>query len=235
MAIKPEILKSWGPGGWSFYQPETDWHAPLPLSNSFNQQVKNIAAMRLANPRFNLPTDEPTVAADLEAFTEARWSKTYSRHGMVKFLAGPVEPKKKESSSMQPFKRTLSAAVGLVGIDVSSLEEWLGAGAVPVAQDLANRRAEICATCTTGNQKAGWRGLLTIPGEMALRRYIEGKNKLKLATPLDSELGSCTACHCVLELKVWQPAIFIKDNTEPEVFESHRKANPNCWVLAETK
>lgn len=230
--IKPEILKSWGPGGWSFYEPSADWHAPGPLENTFEKQVANIIAMRKANPHLNLSTDEPTVAAELEAYTEARWAKTYSKAGMVKFRVETGEDKKKGSRFTQSFSKPLAAVAGLAGIDPTSLVEWLGAGGVPVGQTLSNQRANVCAGCP-GNQKAGWRELLTLPAAMALKRYIESKHTLRLSTPYDDQLGSCQACHCVLELKVWQPASFIRESTEPAVFEKHRELNPECWVLKE--
>lgn len=232
MAIKPEILKSWGPGGWSFYEPAADWHAPGPLENTFDKQVANIVAMRKQNPQLNLPTDPPTVAAELEAYTEARWAKTYSKAGMVKFRVETQEDKKKESRFTRSLRHPLSAAAGLAGIDIRSLEEWLGAGGVPVGQAVADQRAAVCAPCPA-NKKAGWRELLTVPAAIALKAYLEAKYRMKLATPMDADLGSCSACHCVLELKTWQPIEFIKENTREEVFEAHRKANANCWVLSE--
>lgn len=233
MAIKPELLKGWGPGGWAFFQPETNWHAPGPLENSFEAQVKNIIAMRKLNPRFNLPTDEPTVAAELEAFQEARWAKTYSKRGMEKFQAGPIAPdKKKEPSFILHARKVLDAGAELAGVDPSSLEEWLGAGGVPVQKEVAYRRAAMCANCP-GNQKAGWRELLTIPAAKALRAYLSSKNDLKLETTMDANLGSCQACHCVLELKVWQPPEFIRDNTQADVIAKQRSFNPECWAANE--
>lgn len=231
--IKPDILKSWGPGGWPFYQPETNWHAPGPLENTFQAQVKNIIAMRVLNPRFGLAIDEPTVAAELEAYTEARWAKVYSKKGMLKFQAGPVElDKKKEPNFISGSKRVLSAVAGLVArADARSLEEWLGDRGKPVAAEEANRRAYLCVACK-GNQKSGWREIMTVPAAKALRAYLTGKHQLNLSTPLDRDLGSCSACHCVLELKIWQPLDFIRDNTDLETTEKHRAANPNCWAIA---
>ncbi len=229
--IKPEILKSWGPGGWSYFQPETDWHAPGPLENNFDQQVKNIVAMRKANPRFNLPTDEPTVAADLEAYTEARWAKTYSKAGMAKFRIETKEDKKKESSSMPRSRSLFNAAAGLVGINAKPLEDWLGSGGNPVAPELAEHRASVCVPCPVN--KAGWRDFLTLPAALAIKEYLSIKHKMKLTTTHDAQLESCNACHCVLELKVHQPIDHVKANTTAEEFEKHREANPNCWVLAE--
>ena len=230
--IKPEILKTWGPGGWIFYEPATNWTAPGPLENSFDQQVKNIIAMRQANPRFNLPTDEAAVAADLEAFTEARWAKTYSKAGMKKFRFERPEDKKKESSFTKFGRRQLAAVAALADIDTRALEEWLGAGGKPVTQELALQRAQTCAGCD-GNQKHGWRELLTVPASLALKTYLAAKHHMNLETSLDEELGSCTACHCPLELKVWADIAYTKENTTPEQFARHAKTNPDCWVLNE--
>lgn len=232
MAIKPDILKTWGPGGWSFYQPETDWHAPGPLENTFDQQVKNIIAMRQANPRFHLPTDEAAVAAELEAYTLARWSKTYSKKGMAKFMAGqPLsEDKKKESRSTFSGKSRLGGVAALAGIRTASLEDWLGYGGVPVDQVEADARAEICAGCDAN--KGNWREMLTVPAAAAIKAYLAHRNRMRLSTPFDDQLESCAACHCVLTLKVWQPIQHVRDNTTPEELFRHRKANPDCWVLA---
>lgn len=232
MAIKPSILQSWGPGGWQFYQPQTDWHAPGPLENTFQQQVDNIVKMRQANPRFKLPTDPAVVAADLEAYTIARWEKMYSRRGMAKFLANPPEEvKKKGSNTTHNSKHSLRGVAAAAGIDTRALEDWLGAGGTPVPQELANARAAVCVPCRAN--QGGWTRTLTVPAARAVRAYLEHKNRMKLATPHDPQLQSCKACTCVLTLKVFQPIQHIKDNTSPETFEKHREYNPDCWVLRE--
>lgn len=243
--IKPEILGGWGPGGWQFYQPETNWWAPLPLANNFQAQVKNIIAHRQANPRFNLPVDEATVSAELEAFTEARWRKTYSDRGMVKFLRESEEDKKKELPDTRPLSKpstrvagraggVVRAAVGLggkaLGMDTRGLEEWLGAGGKPVARELAENRAAVCAGCPA-NQR-GWRELLTVAAANRIALYLEQKHRLLLATPYDTALEECEVCHCVLTLKVWQPLEFALTSTDPE---EHRQKNPQCWIVTESQ
>lgn len=243
MAIKKEILGGWGPGGWQFYEPATDWWAPLPLANTFQKQVQNIIAHRKQNPRFNLPVDEAAVGAELEAFTEARWRKTYSNRGMAKFMAESDEDKKKDwpgtkssSSRGNPGAGlaggAVRAAVGLggkaLGLDTRGLDEWLGAGGKPVAADLAEKRAAVCAECPV-NQK-GWRELLTAPAARQIAHYLGQKHSLQLATPYDDRLEECAVCHCVLTLKVWQPLEFALTNSDPA---EHAKKNPNCWLVTE--
>lgn len=60
------------PGGWKFYQPETQWTMPTPLSQSWKTAVERIVQHRKANPAL---ADTATVAqaeADLEAYTRSR-------------------------------------------------------------------------------------------------------------------------------------------------------------------
>ena len=60
------------PGGWKFYQPETQWTMPNPLSQSWKTAVERIVQHRKANPAL---ADTATIAqaeADLEAYTRSR-------------------------------------------------------------------------------------------------------------------------------------------------------------------
>lgn len=245
--MKPEVLKGWPPGGWSFYQPETDWHAPAPLQYTFAQQCANIIAMRKLNAAKNLPTDEAEVAAELERYTEARLGTTYSRHGLQKFLVEAPEDKKKgssftaSSSSRNGGGAGLAegigrAAVGLggkaLGMDTRGLQDWLGEGGRPVAAELANYRASICAPCR-GNQKGDWRRWLTTKGAGVIRGYLGHKHSMALATQWDEKLGICVACKCCMELKVWSPIQHIRDTIERDVEVKLLHTNDKCWVLQE--
>lgn len=236
MALKPQVLNGWPPGGWSYFQPETNWHAPDPLQNTFDQQAQNISDMRKKNPAKSLPFDKATCAADLEAYTEARLAKTYSRSGMQKFqvlTAAEQEAKKKVSNAMPFVRSVLKGAAAVVGVDSTALEEWLGAGGKPVSQETANSRASVCVGCKA-NKKAGWLEAVTIPAAKALRGYLGLKHGMNLKTLHDSDIGSCSVCDCVLELKVWAPIEHVRDNTTPETMEKHKEANADCWVVKES-
>jgi len=63
------------PGGWQFYQPETKWNAPSPLNHDFYSMTRLIQQHRAAN---NLSTDYQKAAADLEAYTRARFPSFYA-------------------------------------------------------------------------------------------------------------------------------------------------------------
>lgn len=232
--IKSIVLTSWGPGGWSYYQPETNWHAPGPLEHTFQEQVQNIIKMREANPRFNLSTDPVRVAQELEEFTVQRWSSVYSKAGLNKFLEVATDVKKKpESPTISEPRSLLNRAAALVGTDTDALEEWLGAGGKAVSEQLANTRAQICAVCPGNDTKIELMKILTVPAAEALRLYLSLKNRMKLATALDPKLGMCEPCRCHLPLKVWAPISHIRDNMKPETAAKLVAKNPKCWVMNE--
>lgn len=238
MLIKQQLLDNgWGPGGWTFYEPQTDWHAPNPMGTTFKQQVEAIRKHRLANPRFDFSTDPVVIAKELEEFTLARWSKTYSQHGMQKFLERPDDSVKKKHSEWLTTSRQPQSLLGKVaahaGIDTAVLEDWFGAGGKPVELATSTYRALICQDCP-GNRKAGWRDTLTLATAKMLRGYFAVKNDMMLSTAIDKDLGLCKACGCVLELKVHAPAIHIHANITDEQRIKLGELNAKCWILAET-
>lgn len=237
MLIKQKLLDNgWGPGGWSFYSPETDWHAPNPLGNTFKQQVENIRKHRMANPRFPFSTDPVKIAQELEEYTIARWRSTYSEHGLQKFLETPDSDVKKKHSewltTSKPPKSLLGRVAERAGVDSSVIEEWLGAGGKPVGIEVATKRALTCQDCP-GNVKVGWKDMLTVATAKALREYLSVKNMMAISTALDKDLGLCKACKCVLELKVHTPIAHVLNNLSEEQRTNLEKLNPKCWVLTE--
>jgi hypothetical protein len=64
------------PGGWVFFQPQTGWAMPNPVSQTFNQAVELIIKHRLSNAaitkKFNLSTSRAEVGDELENFTRRR-------------------------------------------------------------------------------------------------------------------------------------------------------------------
>lgn len=99
------------PGGFIFYEAATGWHAPTPLSSTFNQTVQLITKMRRDNPGRRLSTDYESIARDLENFTNHRLgaNKQYGngetssvtvlhqRESPVRFLLSPSETSEAEN------------------------------------------------------------------------------------------------------------------------------------------
>lgn len=218
------------PGGWAFYQAEMDWTLPSPLSTGFEDAVTKIINIRLDNPRFKLPTDRPTVAAELENFTEMRLRQTYGNKANQWLVGAPAtaspnfpwQPLRKAAGAVAVVNAAERAVAG-----IGLLTEWLGAGLKPVDQNTADSRAAICAVCPknvapTIVQRAY--------GKVAdgLHLLMNAKSDLKLATSLDDKLQTCSACDCRLTLKVWTPAEHIKANTSQAVMAD---LHGSCWIL----
>jgi hypothetical protein len=80
------------PGGWQYYQPQTQWNAPNPLINSFAVQVRTIRDHRAANPKAALDLDTAQIEADLLAFTRAR----LKLNPVAPFEISPDKPKRRK-------------------------------------------------------------------------------------------------------------------------------------------
>ncbi len=206
------------PSGWIFRQPETGWTAPTPIGSTFSQTVDLIIAMRRKNPAIGAKakwaTDRETVGYELEKFTRKR-------------LGLP------EEAAQIPFSRpSLPGQVAQVAADIKRAAsgtavvlDWLRSGGAPVAQELANKRAAVCAECPK-NVEGSW--FTTAPATL-IKETLEARKDLKLETPFDDRLQSCAVCRCLLALKCHTPLEFILARTKPEVMAEF----PNfCWIAS---
>lgn len=108
------------------------------------------------------------------------------------------------------------------------LDDWLGAGGLPVAQPHAEARATICAECPFNIEAGWWHRFFKDPIARAIRRHIEVKNQIGLTVSVEESMHMCKACGCATKLKVWVPIEHIKAHHKPE----HNYA-PRCWVPKE--
>jgi hypothetical protein len=115
--------------------------------------------------------------------------------------------------------------------------DWLMSGGAPVTQELANKRAAVCAngdhwvdstgtlqTKCRNNVEGAW--YTTAPAEL-IKKTLEARQDLKLATPDDAALKSCDVCKCLMRLKVWTPLEFILNKTKPEIMAEFPV---HCWI-----
>ena len=110
---------------------------------------------------------------------------------------------------------------------VETIKNWLSEGGVPVSQELAQSRADICLQCPKNN--AG--SILTQTVAEAVRRHVEVKNHLGLRVEGEKKLGECSVCLCQLRLKVWVPLSIVRKQMTPEEFENFPTP---CWQREET-
>lgn len=201
-------------GGWQWFEPQTGWKLPTPISSTFDQSVSLIIRHRLSNTamvvKHRLPTDAATVGGQLLAYTRKR--------------LGIVEPPKQSPSQWFNGRHVAAVASGF-----QTLANWLGDGGKPVDQELAEKRAAICADCPQNPPDGGgWLATFTIPAQNLIRRQLQERKELKLSTSLDSKLNLCEACDCPLHLKVHVPLNYILTHI-PEA--AKERLDPRCWIL----
>jgi hypothetical protein len=209
------------PGGWEFYHPQTAWEAPTPKASTFDQTVNLIIKHRLANPgavsKHNLATDPVLVGNELENYTRLRL-------GMQPMGAGSP-PKTIPPRSLPQGVREAVAASSRMVEGVALLIDWLPGGQT-VAPELSAKRAAVCAECPKNSEKefGSW---FTKPVSERLRRMVEARADLKLATPHDEKLGVCGVCLCPMKLKVHVPMDYILGHTKPQTLA---ELPPHCWI-----
>jgi len=222
------------PGGFVFWQPETKW-APTPFS-SLDSIAQQLIAHRSGRPdliaKHNWPMDLATVRQEVEQFNIAKCVQM----GWTDYLLGGSEGASFFPTTIplpHPLQRARNVVAGR-----ATLVEWKSEGAPTVAQELADRRARAC--CSIGpegkkcpfNGEGGWESYFTVPASNAIRHELEKKKGMKLETPDDANLGTCTACTCPLPLKVWLPLENILKKMLPE---AKAALHPACWIREEEK
>lgn len=206
------------PGGWQFYQPQTKWAVPNPISVTLNQATELLRRHRSANPQFDLPVSYQACKEEILAYTRAR-------------LQIP-DPGPLPEWQPQPPATAADVAdrVGKTAAGVRVIVEWLGTGLQPVPKALAEKRATICVTCPKNQTGDLWQRLEGVAAD-TLRRLISIKGDMQLATTQDAALKTCLACDCHLPLKVWAPLKHVLKNTKESV---KQQLDPRCWILHET-
>ena len=115
------------------------------------------------------------------------------------------------------------------------LKDWIGEGGIPVSQDHAELRANICVfgiggrRCPKNVEKGWWDRIKSVIAN-TIKMQLEMKNHLNLHVKQEDDLWMCACCGCALPTKVWVPTKHLKEHTDPEKF----KAAPSmCWVRQE--
>lgn len=225
------------PGGWFFYQPQTNWPADpnaFFAGMTFDQVVAEIIQHRKANPRFNLTTDPEEVAAELDLFTCFRlnFDPNYCRGGIgdAVLKKAPPSPLSLTEASGQ---RSASVVEGVkrVAIGIGVLLEWVGAGLKPVPPEQSAQRAQVCVTCPH-NEPKDIMSVFTVPAANLILRQMEAKNRMKISTPHDEALGICGICSCVLKLKAHSHIEHVTKHMSADML----KEFPDfCWIKKERK
>lgn len=208
------------PGGWVFYQPQLKWTLPNPVSHTVASAATEILKVRRKNPaitlQHRLSTNRQDVEEELIAFNAKRL-------GVDTTLPKPL-PRR----LLPQVVEDLAAAVKEAAQDGANLIEWLADGKA-VSPDQSSNRAAVCTSCPENDLELAGRWYM-VPVSESLRKALEKRSDMKLATPYDEKLGSCRACKCVLPLKVHSPIDRIMKGMTPEKFG---RLWEKCWIRSE--
>lgn len=203
-----------------FRQPQTNWTNPYAMVG-FDASVTAIRKHREANPaitaKHKLATDPAAIGDELEAFTR-------SRLGIPQ-----IQPASFRQSSHLPARVVAAAAhVKRAAQGTAVVLDWIQAGGDPVAQELAEKRAEICVACPK-NVPGAW--YTEAPAEL-LKSAIQGWQALKhnpfeFKTRQGDKVKSCDVCKCLMRLKVFTPLEHIIAKTKPDIMAEFPA---NCWI-----
>ena len=222
------------PNGLTFLQPETNWRPPRYAS--FAIIVNAIISHRRRRPDLvqskKWSLDQAVVAEELDAFN----ARLCAQHGWMDYItdgAGVVMPPK-PTALLQQEKSVLAAAADKAKKIWSGLEtlgDWIDSNTPPVAKEVSESRASICAKCPR-NGSGDWTTWFTKPASEIIRKNQEKLAFMKLSTTHDATINICEICLCPLKLKVHTPAQYIKAHMSQSVLAELR-AVPNCWIPKE--
>jgi len=201
------------PGGWMYS--EEGWNAPAPLGTGFRDQIVNIANFRRQNPRLNLSPNLADCEQALHNFTAARlnyhvnWCEAFDedskKNSPTHQTYSPKDSKDVQPGVVERFwNRFKNDARGL-----AILGRWIGDGAVPVDQSVADERARACLRGNGGNtcphNQPGGHIETAIAEEILAQTSF--RKEIKLVVPGEPGLKTCELCGCHLPLKVWVPNV----------------------------
>ena len=106
--------------------------------------------------------------------------------------------------------------------------DWFGDGGIPAAPELAQKRADICKTCPYNKESRVWE-LFAGAAAFAVKQQLKLKSELSLRVNGEEDLHVCSACLCILGLKVHTPLKYILESSETGAM------HPDCWIYLEQK
>lgn len=121
-------------------------------------------------------------------------------------------------------------AIQQTAIGAKILAEWLGAGGIPVTQEVADARAGACLKCPLHRQGEWWEKYISDPIAKVIQRHLSIKQAANMRLAREDEVGMCSACGCCIRLKAHVPIAHIKSHTSNETFQ---KYHVDCWAKKE--
>lgn len=213
------------PNGMSFYLPELKWSPPK--FASFDTIVNMVMQQVQSNPAVADKHKWPRDRAGVELWVDRFNAQICLNMGWKQYVIDDGPAASDAPKSLPPLHRSSRFARLVAG--ARTLADWLGSGGQPVAIDLADKRAEICATCPA-NRPGDLGDFFTKAASEVIQSQLEKRKELQLSTKHDSSLNVCVACGCPLKLKVHVPLSHIAAKMSEE---TKAELDKRCWILKE--
>jgi hypothetical protein len=197
---------------------------------SFAEAVAWFHGVAVANPHLGLPTDPVKIENYIDTQNAVRVLGIPGAESYVIKEGGPGHWETKKATLLKPVV-AVGGAIKQLAAGAEILREWLGEGAVPVARELAEARAETCVKCPENGLGDLTRWFTTFTSE-SIRKGVEALQKQDLKVVKHDKLGICNVCLCPLKLKVFTPLKHITPHLSAEV---QAKLPAHCWMVTERK
>lgn len=237
MAYRLKSRQKFIPNGFRFVQPETGFQSTP--NASFYSITQSLIAHRRGRPdlvaKHGWALDEASVGAEVEQFNV----RLCLQHNWLNYLdgmdaGGGLPPKSKPPSPQEVAQVSVAAGkAAKIWSGIRTLNDWIDSGEPPVASELSDRRAAVCAVCPK-NTQGDFTSWFTKPAAGAIQQQIGKLADRKLTTSSDGAINVCDVCLCPLKLKVHTPITFIKTYMNEDVLKD-LLAVPNCWIVSEIK
>lgn len=219
------------PNGLFFYLAPTKWRSK---PGSFESVTTQLRAHLIGNPALAKKLKWSLELEDLRVRVDYFNARVCEANGWKDYYVsdGGTPPPKTQPRNLGPVNAARAVVAG-----ERTLNDWLGAGGVPVAAELANARAAQCAACPKNDKNqpetysGDWTKYFTKPAADFIRKMLEKRLVMKLSTPSDDKIDVCMGCLCPLVLKVHTPLKHIVERM-PDFVKA--ELAPECWVLKET-
>lgn len=217
------------PGQFQFLQPQTGWSA---TPGSFDSVVRQVMAHRAGNTaisrQYSLELDYEPIANEVDSYNAARCVAS-GWNGFV--IEAPAPTFRQPTVFKKLSQNVVGAGAKRIVAGVKAVALWLGDGLKPVAQDLAEQRASVCAVCPK-NGDPNFIERLSAIGAEEIRTMMAIRNDLALKTSHDAKLNTCLVCSCFLKLKVFCPLDHITATMSAEIRSA---LHPLCWIKLESE
>lgn len=140
-------------------------------------------------------------------------------------------PPPQQSPRMQGSIAVGVSMIKKLAAGAASLLEWNEAGLPHVSQEVADKRASICAVCPKNNQGKNLTDYFTVPLAEMIKKRVEVMLEMDLKTPYDDKLKVCEGCLCPLRTKVFFPDELILKRISDQTRSELNQQNPRCWIL----